>query len=172
MINFVRITSGIYRGRKITTPGGKTHPMGERERLALFNSITPYLPDAQVLDFFCGSGALGIEALSRGAQSVDFVDSSRKAIKTTQQNLADLQVDESKYHTFCTDFRNFQPDCHYDIILCDPPYDDFPIEILDYLFPLLSKQGIIVLSHPDSFVPAGANSTKRYAAANISIIKP
>ena len=78
----LRITSGNYRGRKIATPGGKTHPMGERERLALFNMIGPFIPEAMVLDAFSGSGALGIEALSRGAKHVVFVDIDKKAFET------------------------------------------------------------------------------------------
>ncbi|MBQ9020315.1 RsmD family RNA methyltransferase, partial [Candidatus Saccharibacteria bacterium] len=64
--NILRIAAGTYRGRTIATP--KTaHPMGSRERLALMNTLAPYLKNATVLDAFAGSGALGIEALSRGA---------------------------------------------------------------------------------------------------------
>ena len=92
MKNFVRITSGRFKGRKIATPGGETHPMGERERLALFNTISGYLPGAMVLDAFAGSGALGIEALSRGASKVAFVDSSQKATRCIRGNLLSLDI--------------------------------------------------------------------------------
>ena len=81
MRQFIKITSGIFRGRNISTPGGKTHPMGERERLALFNMISEYLPKAAVLDAYAGSGALGIEAISRGADKVLFVDKSADAVR-------------------------------------------------------------------------------------------
>ena len=90
MKNFVRITSGRLRGRKLETPGGKTHPMGERERLALFNMISDYLPRTTVLDAFAGSGALGIEALSRGASEVVFVESNREAAQCIRRNLVSL----------------------------------------------------------------------------------
>lgn len=92
MKNLVRITSGRFKGRKIATPGGETHPMGERERLALFNMISEYLPGAMVLDAFAGSGALGIEALSRGASKVAFVDSSQKATRCIRGNLLSLDI--------------------------------------------------------------------------------
>ena len=92
MKNLVRITSGRFKGRKIATPGGETHPMGERERLALFNMISEHLPGAMVLDVFAGSGALGIEALSRGAGKVVFVDSSQKATRCIRGNLLSLDI--------------------------------------------------------------------------------
>ena len=92
MKNSVRITSGIYRGHSILTPGEGTHPMGERERLALFNKISDYLPGANVLDAFAGSGALGIEAMSRGAASVTFVEKSPKAAKIIRENLKTLGI--------------------------------------------------------------------------------
>ena len=69
-MNEVRITSGSYKGRRVATPGGKTHPMGNREKIALFNMVSEYLPGSRVLDAYAGSGALGIEALSRGAAEV------------------------------------------------------------------------------------------------------
>ena len=93
MNNFVRITSGKFRGRKATTPGEETHPMGERERLALFNMISDYLPGATVLDAFAGSGALGIEALSRGASEVTFIDANKKATECIRGNLASLGLE-------------------------------------------------------------------------------
>ena len=62
-MEIVRITSGKYRGRALKTPGGATHPMGSREKLALFNMVAGHLPGALVLDAFAGSGALGLEAL-------------------------------------------------------------------------------------------------------------
>ena len=80
----LRIVSGTLGGRIIDTPAnrGITQPMGERERMAIFNQIRPYLPDAKVLDAFAGSGALGITALSNGAASADFLENNSKAIKT------------------------------------------------------------------------------------------
>ena len=75
----IKITSGKFRGRVIKSPNSRlTHPMGAREKLALFNMINDFLPGAQVLDAFAGSGALGIEAISRGAKSAAFIEKNAK----------------------------------------------------------------------------------------------
>lgn len=82
----IRITSGKFRGRVLKSPASsQTHPMGAREKLALFNMVN--VENATVLDAFAGSGALGIEALSRGAKEVIFVESSPKIAQTIHGNL-------------------------------------------------------------------------------------
>ena len=100
MNNTVKITSGKYKGQRILTPGGGTHPMGERERLALFNMILGEIPSARVLDAYAGSGALGIEALSRGAKGVVFIDKSGAAMRTIAQNCSKLGIGKDQA-TFC-----------------------------------------------------------------------
>ena len=134
--------------------------MGSREKLALFNMLTPYLEGAKVLDHFAGSGALGLEALSRGAASVAFVENNPKArqiIKTNSKTL-DNDVD-------------FTTDKDYDIIISDPPYDNY--QVPDYAS-LLKAGGILALSHPGDFDPktiAGLTllKTNHYAACHISL---
>ena len=91
-MDIVTVTSGKYRGRRILTPGLGTHPMGSREKLALFNMLTGKIEGATVLDAFAGSGALGIEALSRGAFKVIFVDNSKKATEVISKNLDTLVI--------------------------------------------------------------------------------
>lgn len=86
----LRILSGKYKGTKLATPGGATHPMGSREKLALFNMLSPYLEGARVLDYFAGSGALGLEALSRGASEVVFCENNRKAQKVIEGNIQQI----------------------------------------------------------------------------------
>ena len=82
------ILSGQYKGIKLKSPGGATHPMGSREKNATLNMLAPYLEGARVIDYFAGSGALGLEALSRGAASVTFVENDPKAIKVIEENIA------------------------------------------------------------------------------------
>ncbi|MBR2709688.1 RsmD family RNA methyltransferase [Candidatus Saccharibacteria bacterium] len=94
-MNSIIITGGKYRGLSIMTPGGATHPMGIRERLALFNMLMPRLQGATVLDVYAGSGALGLEALSRGAASVIFVDNDKKATEVIKKNLHTLLTQAS-----------------------------------------------------------------------------
>ena len=144
-MNSIKITSGILRGRKINTPGGATHPMGERERLALFNMIVDFIPGASVLDAFAGSGALGIEALSRGASSVVFIEKNAKACAMIRDNLRDLGLNAD---VFQGDVVNFTPDNEFDLVLADPPYDKFDINEVKHLLKFLRGGGVLVLSHP------------------------
>ena len=167
----IKITSGIYRGRKITTPGGETHPMGERERIALFNMIATYLPGAQVLDVFAGSGALGIEALSRGASEVVFVEKNRKAGAVIAENLKNLELSDFGM-VIIGDIKNFTADRTFEVILADPPYNDFKLDEIEILAKLLNKNGILVLSHPDEApkIPKLCLvNTHKYAAARLSV---
>ena len=168
-MNTLRITSGKYRGRVISTPGGKTHPMGERERLALFNMIASHLPEAIVLDAFAGSGALGIEALSRGARKVVFVAKNSEACRIIRKNLATLgensEVDQ-------LDISNYTSDTRFDVILADPPYDSFNPAVVQKLVKLLSGEGILVLSHPGEapeIAGLKCEKSRTYAGATISI---
>ena len=111
------ITGGTYKGQKITAPGGKTHPMGERERLAIMNSITPYLDGAEVVDFYAGSGALGIEAISRGAKKVTFVEKDSKAYRTILSNLKKLGIENAE--VILSDAKSAK--VSGDVIILDPP---------------------------------------------------
>ncbi len=169
--NFVNITGGIYKGRKITTPGGKTHPMGERERLALFNMLTGEISGATVLDAFAGSGALGIEALSRGASSVTFVDKSTDATGVIRKNLNSLGAE----NIFCIISGRMSDVALklgvFDVILADPPYDDFRMPEIDCLASVLKDGGVLVLSHPGDAPEMNGlvlEKTRQYARAHIS----
>ena len=173
MINYLRITSGIYRGRKILTPGGATHPMGERERLALFNMISGFIPGARVADLFSGSGALGIEALSRGAEEVVFVEKSPRAAKVIRENLEEIgDISGSKVLTENVYEYLEGLDERWDIVIADPPYDLFDTERIRILAKVVEDTGILVLSHPGEAPEMPGlklDRTKSYAGANISI---
>lgn len=91
----LRVISGRYRGRVLLSPrDDRTHPMGARERLALFNMVN--VEQAVVLDAYAGSGAIGIEALSRGAASATFVESSGKVAQVIKQNLQNLEITNAR----------------------------------------------------------------------------
>lgn len=169
----LRITGGWLRGRKISTPGGVTHPMGERERLALFNMLGSRLTEATILDIFAGSGALGIEALSRGASFAVFVDKSSEAIRTISHNLKLLDLKEKSNVIKCAISQIPTEIGPFDIVLADPPYDNFVIENLQFVTNFVSKGGLFVLSHPSSVPPELPNltllKTRQYAKAHISI---
>ena len=167
----VRISSGIYRGRNIATPGTGTHPMGERERLALFNMIVDILPGAVVLDAYAGSGALGIEALSRGASRVVFVEKDHGAAKVIKENLESLGLSGE---VLVDNVKTFATDKKFDLILVDPPYDKFEMDGAMNLVQFLKDDGILVLSHPGEAPEISGLEiikSRSYAGATITIYK-
>jgi 16S rRNA (guanine966-N2)-methyltransferase len=124
----MRIIAGFHRGRQIDAPEGlTTRPMTDRVRESLFNILTPVIPDAVVLDLFCGSGALGIEALSRGAVWVTFVDADRDAVTAVETNCRRLGLEE-RVRILRRDVLRAGPwirpvgAAAYTLIFADPPY--------------------------------------------------
>ena len=173
----MRITGGIYRGRELASPKNQTtHPMGSRERLALFNSLAPSLPDAEVLDAYAGTGALGLEALSRGAAHATFIEKDHRAAKTLRQNLTALQITDQAT-ILETPVSKASVSGQFDLIFADPPYDHLAPDELASLAQFLKPNGQLIISHPATFRPAefatitglSHRSTKSYAACNISI---
>lgn len=167
----ITITGGKYRGRKITTRGGATHPMGSRERLALFNMLTGKLEGASVLDAFAGSGALGIEALSRNASSVIFVEKNREATEIIKKNLAELGISDNAkvIKSSVKDAVSNLPS--FEVVLTDPPYDNFDVTEVESLTKLVNDGGILVLSHPGEAPKLNGLTlakTRKYAGASIS----
>lgn len=154
------------------TPGDGTHPMGEREKLALFNMISPYLPGAKVLDAYAGSGALGIEALSRGAKECVFVERNNAAVKIIRENLTKLAVSSDCAAVYQQTVANFSPAESFSLIIADPPYDNFRLDEIEHLGRFLAPDGILVLSHPDNINSVSGLKllkTRQYARAHISI---
>lgn len=168
----IRITSGNLRGRIIRAPKSDlVHPMGSREKLALFNMIPSDLPGAEVLDAFSGSGALGIEAVSRGAKDVVFVEKNAKIAGVIRENLKNLGLDSE---VIVADAGKFETEADFDIIIADPPYDKFKIEDILHLTKFLENDGVFILSHPgDTPVIPDLKLTKsrKYAGATISIYR-
>ena len=168
----IKITSGKFRGRSIKSPNSKlTHPMGSREKLALFNMISDFLTGARVLDVFAGSGALGIEAISRGAESATFVEKAGSVARIIKENISSLGLDDFA-KVIIGDVSNLELDEKFDIILADPPYDDFKISSLDKLAGFLKNGGVLVLSHPSEAPELNGlelKKTHKYAAARISV---
>lgn len=170
----IRITSGELRGRLIKSPKSSlTHPMGAREKLALFNMITDFLPNARVLDAFSGSGALGIEAISRGAKEVAFIEKDKKASQVIRENLKALNLSENTI-VFTMDVRNFTTNDLFNIVIADPPYDNFNVDNILYLTRFIKDGGVLVLSHPgDAPVISGLylTTSRKYAGATLSIYR-
>lgn len=118
----MRIISGKYKGTPLLQPNGlKVRPTGDKVKQALFTKLQFMVQGATVLDLFCGSGSLGIEALSKGAEDIVFVDIDKKSISLTKQN---LQKINQSAQVFCCDFKTALKTLNkkFDIILLDPPY--------------------------------------------------
>lgn len=147
----IRVVGGVYGGRKLDAPDGRTtHPMGERIRNALFNSIGSEIAGAQVLDAFAGTGAVGIEALSRGAKSAVFIEKDRIAQKCISNNIANLQISNARLvkATVSAWLQTHAGD-KFDIIFADPPYNDTQLSVITKLAGLLKTEGTLVLSWPE-----------------------
>jgi 16S rRNA (guanine966-N2)-methyltransferase len=146
-----RIISGTFGGRKIDAPDTtRTHPMGERIRNALFNSIGDEIKGARVLDAFAGTGSIGLEALSRGAHDVLFIERDRVAQKILADNIAALGVEDRStiIRTSTSNWLEKNEQKEFDIIFVDPPYHDAQFSTVERIFGLLKLGGLMVLSHP------------------------
>ncbi len=147
----MRIISGLFGKRIIKSPRGyRTHPMSERVRSALFNSLGS-VEDMRVLDAFAGSGALGLETLSRGARFVQFVERDRHAHKTIKQNLEMLNIENAKAtRANVSSWLDNNAELQFELIFADPPYNDVQLHVLKKLARHLVLEGTIVLSWPGS----------------------
>ncbi len=146
----LRIISGQFGGRLIQSPEGRvTHPMSDRVRGSLFNIIGNELKDAEVLDVFAGSGSLGIEAISRGAKKVTFIDRDRSACKILVDNITTLNISSltTVVQIGASTWINKNQDKSYDIIFADPPYNDMQLSTVSRLGGLLNPNGLMVLSY-------------------------
>jgi len=151
----VKIASGRFRGREIETPRGKkTRPTGGRLKKSRFDILAPRLPGARVLDLFAGAGALGLEALSRGAVHVTFVEHNRAAADTVRKNLERLGLGEEgkllqREVRAAIGFLAEQEQT-FDIILLDPPYrSDLHVSLLQRIdaASLVNDEGLVILEH-------------------------
>jgi len=147
----VRLIAGKFGGRVIEGSGtNRTHPMSERIRNALFNMLSSEVDDARVLDAFAGSGALGLEALSRGAREAVFVEKDRVAAKIIEANIQKLGVANSTTLVKAPVYSwadTYEGDS-FDIILTDPPYNDPQFSTVFKLLGLLKPDGLMVISYP------------------------
>jgi len=139
----VRIIAGTLKGRQLDAPTWTgLRPTSDRLRETLFNVLAPRISGARVLDGYAGTGAVGIEALSRGAAEVVFVDRDVRARRLVAANLARLGI------AGCAIIRaSFNGLGVFDIVLLDPPYDDSSEQVLADSATLIAPSGVLVLEH-------------------------
>ena len=176
----MRIIAGSRKGARIFAPKGlETRPTGDRVREAVFNLVGP-VDGAEVLDLYAGSGAMGLEALSRGAGRVTFVESDREAAETILKNLDKLQLEgavvlrDDAGRRLATDAAGGR---RYDLVLIDPPYSmlarTLPI-LATYLPAIVAENGIAVVEsdardEPD--LPLPKRTSRRYGAARVTVFE-
>jgi len=151
----MRIIAGTLGGRVFDAPkGNHTHPMSDKIRGALF-SVLGELDDLTVLDAFAGSGALSFEAVSRGATAVTALENDRTAQDTITKNIKTLGVEKQVKLTKAAAgaWSSTQENARFDVVLCDPPYDDLQVSTLTTLTKHVKTDGIMALSWPGNQEP-------------------
>ena len=172
-----RVIAGSARGRRLAVPDGtSTRPTSDRAREGLFSSLLSLLDleSSRVLDLYAGSGALGLEALSRGALSVTLVEDDPQAVAVLRENVEHLGL--AGAHVLAVDVARFlavDPEPRYDLALLDPPYDLDVVPVLELLRPWLVDDGVVAvergtrgpaLGWPQGYEPV---RERRYGAATL-----
>ena len=169
-----RIIAGQARGRSITVPEKGTRPTSDRAREGLFSSLSVRwgFEGSRVLDLFAGSGALGLEAASRGAEEVHLVDASAQAIEHITHNAQVVGHPKVFIHQMkAGNYLAGAPQGHFDMVLADPPYDFDDVDgLIQKLRPCLADRAIVVIERstdspepnwPEEFTPTGQKLKKR-----------
>jgi 16S rRNA (guanine966-N2)-methyltransferase len=145
----VRIIAGLFKGRRLETPRWEgLRPTSDKLRETLFNILAPRMAAARVVDGFAGTGAVGLEAMSRGAAHVLFIERDRRAAALIARNAASCGEDEGRYTIEHGDVAAVlrRHRAAFDLILLDPPYDYADMyDVLDVAAARLARDGLIVL---------------------------
>jgi len=181
----VRIIAGAYKGRRLTTPrGDTTRPTADQVRIALLDTLMPWLPEARVLDLFAGAGGVGLEALSRGAAHVTFVERDARAMQALRANVATLDVApvvrvlresvRRALHALRVEAARF------DVVFLDPPYEGDDVrETLESLgdAALLADGAVVVAQHLTKRAPPASTGaltafrTRRFGETTLTFFR-
>lgn len=173
----MRIIAGSRRGARIAAPKGvTTRPTGDRVREAAYNLIGP-VDGASVLDLYAGSGAMGLEALSRGAERVTFVENDRAACRAIADNLEKLRLTGAR--VLCQDVATTlrQEQRMYDLVLVDPPYgtwDELEPKLAQLLPRVLAPDGLLVVetgARTEPALPLAQRTSRRYGSARLTLFE-
>jgi 16S rRNA (guanine966-N2)-methyltransferase len=171
----MRIIAGRWRGRTIAAPPGeRTRPTTERVREAWMSRLQHDIPDAGVLDLFAGSGALGLEALSRGAAHATFIEKGAAALRTLESNIRTLHA-ETETTVIRSDALRYVEGLaagSFDIALADPPYGSGEAERLAAVFARTPFATILCIEHSARTILAESEgaTTRRYGDIAITFI--
>ena len=177
----MRIIAGSRKGRRIAAPPGlDTRPTGDRVREAVFNLVGP-LDGARVLDLYAGSGAMGLEALSRGAEHATFVERDRVAAATIAKNAESLGLADAVTLRREDVRRVLAADASagtlYDLVLVDPPYRMLPGLLPDLsrlVPPVVAAGGLVVVeseAREEPELPLPARTSRRYGSVRVTVFE-
>jgi 16S rRNA (guanine966-N2)-methyltransferase len=166
----MRIVAGRWRGRRIAAPSGdRVRPTLDRVREAWMSIVMHWLPEARVLDLFAGSGALGLEALSRGARSADMVENDPRVFKVLQQNVASLGAADATLHrTDALRFARSLEPRSYDVAFADPPYASAAAQQLAEQWLKTPFATILGIEHDPKQDMPGDPAVRRYGSTAIA----
>lgn len=185
-----RIIAGKAGSLSLRVPNGPTRPTSDRVREAIFSSLESLvdLDGASVVDLYAGSGALGLEAASRGASSVVFVDNQAASVRTISDNIdhitpaLDQEVSLSVYRKTAEAYcRELADDTFFDVVFLDPPYElsnDELLPVLESLISHLSRESIVVVERsaktPEALWPGGfeLRKSKTYGDTAVYFLAP
>lgn len=174
----MRIVAGARKGHRILAPkGADTRPTSDRVREAAFNLIGP-VDGASVLDLYAGSGAMGLEALSRGAEQAVFVESRGEAARTIERNLDQLRLSGAvvvRRDALSVLAAEAAAARAYDLVLVDPPYADWPAlepRLAPYVGAVLAPDGLLVVetaARVEPYLPLHLRTSRRYGSARLTL---
>ncbi len=161
----IRVCAGLYRSRRLECPVKGVRPTTDRVKQAIFSTLPVELSGTSVLDLFAGCGTLGIEALSRGAQAVTFVDAASLSIRAIEKNILSLNAGDH-VKIIRSDVRIFvqKSTREYDVIFMDPPYNKgLASETAPHVYKLLKTGGVLVIEHsPHEHISVQPWKTRTY----------
>jgi 16S rRNA (guanine966-N2)-methyltransferase len=176
----MRVIAGSRKGHRLSAPRGlDTRPTSDRVRENVFNLVGP-LEGAGVLDLFAGSGALGIEALSRGAAGAVFVDRDPDAIRTIERNLDRLRLTGARVvhgDVLRTIAQEAASGAKYDLVLVDPPYGmltEIQTRLARHLPPLLAADGLLVVetdARVEPELPLPLRTSRTYGRTRVTLFE-
>ena len=176
----MRVIAGSRKGHKLAAPRGlDTRPTSDRVRENIFNLVGP-VDDARVLDLFAGSGALGIEALSRGAASVVFVEHDADAVRTIERNLDHVRLTGARIvrgDALWAIAQEATAGAKYDLVLVDPPYGmltEIQPRLVRHLPPLLAEDGLLVVetdARTEPELPLPVRTSRKYGQTRVTLFE-
>ncbi len=147
----IKVIAGSAKGKTLEVPELTTKPLTSRVKAKLFDLIKDFIQDAWVLDLYAGSGAFGIEALSRGAKQATFIEQDQEACKIIKENLKHAgfsqqgRVVEQKIDAQLLKKQSFGD---FDVIFCDPPFDKLEEFNMNWMLPIINTQNLFILKYP------------------------